>query len=183
LKTLEDGAVGFVSLLRRLGRFAAREVSDDVGVDTHERHPENGLSLSVCLSTSAAWEMPRAARRRSLPVGSTFAACESVHAGAGRSGLVPLNDGFRHEAFLYADHSEFLAGTAAFTGDAVTAGEPILVVVDGARSPRCEPSWMVMPSGCSSPTWRQWDVTRPASSRRGRPSSTSTAPTVNAYGA
>jgi hypothetical protein len=50
LKTLEDGAVGFVSLVRRLGRFAAGEVSDDVGVDTHGRHPENGLSLTLCLS-------------------------------------------------------------------------------------------------------------------------------------
>jgi hypothetical protein len=53
LKTLEDGAVGFVSLLRRLGRFAAREVSDDVGVDTHERHPENGLSLCLSLHISS----------------------------------------------------------------------------------------------------------------------------------
>jgi MEDS: MEthanogen/methylotroph, DcmR Sensory domain len=52
---------------------------------------------------------------------------------AGRSGSVALNDGFRHEAFLYADHSEFLAGTAAFTRDAVTAGEPILAVVDAAK--------------------------------------------------
>jgi anti-sigma regulatory factor (Ser/Thr protein kinase) len=56
-----------------------------------------------------------------------------VHAGPGRSGLVALNDGFRHEAFLYADHSEFLAGTAAFIGGAVAAGEPILVVVDAAK--------------------------------------------------
>ena len=77
--------------------------------------------------------MPRAPRRRSLSVGSTFEVCGSVHAGAGRSGLVALNDGFRHEAFLYADHSELLAGMATFIGDAVASGEPILVVVDGAK--------------------------------------------------
>jgi anti-sigma regulatory factor (Ser/Thr protein kinase) len=36
---------------------------------------------------------------------------------------------FRHEAFLYGDVDEFLAGTTAFVRDAVTAGEPVLVAL------------------------------------------------------
>jgi anti-sigma regulatory factor (Ser/Thr protein kinase) len=43
-------------------------------------------------------------------------------------------NGLRHEAFLYADERDFLAGTAAFIHDAVSAGQPILVAVDAAKS-------------------------------------------------
>jgi anti-sigma regulatory factor (Ser/Thr protein kinase) len=46
---------------------------------------------------------------------------------------VPSDNGFRHEAFLYADGGDFLAGTLAFVRDAVAAGEPILVVVAAAK--------------------------------------------------
>jgi anti-sigma regulatory factor (Ser/Thr protein kinase) len=62
-----------------------------------------------------------------------FNACEIGAGSVSRSGLVASNDGFRHEAFLYADDSEFLAGAAAFVRDAVVAGEPIMVVVDAAK--------------------------------------------------
>jgi anti-sigma regulatory factor (Ser/Thr protein kinase) len=44
------------------------------------------------------------------------------------------HDGFRHEAFLYVDQRDFLAGAAAFIQAAVSAGEPILVAVDAAKS-------------------------------------------------
>ncbi len=43
-------------------------------------------------------------------------------------------DGLRHEAFLYADQREFLAGAAAFIHAAVSAGQPILVAVDAAKA-------------------------------------------------
>jgi anti-sigma regulatory factor (Ser/Thr protein kinase) len=46
---------------------------------------------------------------------------------------VALDDGFRHEAFLYADEGEFLAGTLAFIRGALAEGQPILVVVDAAK--------------------------------------------------
>lgn len=52
---------------------------------------------------------------------------------AGRSQSVAVDDGFRHEAFLYASEGDFLAGTAAFIRDAVAAGEPILVAVAAAK--------------------------------------------------
>ena len=52
---------------------------------------------------------------------------------AGRSGLVALDGGFCHEAFLYVDEGDFLAGTAAFIRDAVAAGEPILVAIDATK--------------------------------------------------
>jgi anti-sigma regulatory factor (Ser/Thr protein kinase) len=51
----------------------------------------------------------------------------------GRSQSVALDGGFRHEAFLYVDEGDFLAGTAAFIRDAVAAGEPILVAVDAIK--------------------------------------------------
>ncbi len=37
--------------------------------------------------------------------------------------------GFRHEAFLYADEDEFVAGTAGFVREGLDAGEPVLVAV------------------------------------------------------
>lgn len=40
---------------------------------------------------------------------------------------------FRHEAFLYRDHSEFMAGAAAFMLEAVAAEEPMLIVVDSLK--------------------------------------------------
>jgi anti-sigma regulatory factor (Ser/Thr protein kinase) len=44
------------------------------------------------------------------------------------------HDGLRHEAFLYADERDYLAGAAAFIHAAVSAGEPILIAVDAAKS-------------------------------------------------
>jgi anti-sigma regulatory factor (Ser/Thr protein kinase) len=44
------------------------------------------------------------------------------------------HDGFRHEAFLYADERDFLVGAAAFIQAAVSAGQPILVAVDAAKT-------------------------------------------------
>ena len=40
---------------------------------------------------------------------------------------------FRHEAFLYADESEFLDGTVAFVHAGLDAGEPVMVVLDAAK--------------------------------------------------
>ncbi len=40
---------------------------------------------------------------------------------------------FRHEAFFYDSERQFLDGTTAFIGDAVAAGEPILVVVSSRK--------------------------------------------------
>jgi anti-sigma regulatory factor (Ser/Thr protein kinase) len=42
-------------------------------------------------------------------------------------------EGFRHEALLYAGDQEFLAGTAAFIRDGLSADEAILVVVSAAK--------------------------------------------------
>lgn len=42
-------------------------------------------------------------------------------------------EAFRHEALLYAGQREFLARTSSFIRDALTAGEPILVVVSAAK--------------------------------------------------
>lgn len=39
-----------------------------------------------------------------------------------------LDERFRHEALLYADWSEFLAGTVPFIKDGLAKGEPVLVV-------------------------------------------------------
>ena len=43
---------------------------------------------------------------------------------------------FRHEALLYDGEPEFVAATAAFSRDAVAAGEPILVVVSARKIDR-----------------------------------------------
>jgi anti-sigma regulatory factor (Ser/Thr protein kinase) len=40
---------------------------------------------------------------------------------------------YRHEAFFYADHGEFMAGTVGFIRDAVAAEEPILVVLEARK--------------------------------------------------
>jgi anti-sigma regulatory factor (Ser/Thr protein kinase) len=45
----------------------------------------------------------------------------------------PLGPAFRHEALLYADHREFLAGTVPFIHDGLARDEPTLVVVDSAK--------------------------------------------------
>ncbi|MBO0689573.1 MAG: MEDS domain-containing protein [Candidatus Dormibacteraeota bacterium] len=42
--------------------------------------------------------------------------------------------GFRHEAFLYESREEFLARTAAFIREGLSAGEPVLVAVDAEKS-------------------------------------------------
>jgi anti-sigma regulatory factor (Ser/Thr protein kinase) len=42
-------------------------------------------------------------------------------------------EGFRHEAFLYADDAEYLAGTVPFIEDGIAAGEPVLVAVPADR--------------------------------------------------
>ncbi len=49
------------------------------------------------------------------------------------SSISPAAEGFRHEALLYAGDDEFVDNAAGFIGDSVDAGEPILVVVDGAK--------------------------------------------------
>jgi hypothetical protein len=41
--------------------------------------------------------------------------------------------GYRHEAFLYSGLSEFLSGTLSFIRRAVSAGDPVLVVVSAAK--------------------------------------------------
>jgi anti-sigma regulatory factor (Ser/Thr protein kinase) len=41
--------------------------------------------------------------------------------------------GYRHEAFLYSGMAEFLSGTLSFARRAVSAGDPILVMVSGAK--------------------------------------------------
>ncbi len=41
--------------------------------------------------------------------------------------------GYRHEAFLYSGMTEFLAGTTSFIRRAVSAGDPVLVIVSGPR--------------------------------------------------
>lgn len=41
---------------------------------------------------------------------------------------------FRHEALLYAGHDQFLAGTTAFVGSALEAGEAVLVAVIEPRA-------------------------------------------------
>jgi hypothetical protein len=43
---------------------------------------------------------------------------------------------FEHEAFLYADGEEFLAGVVPFLREGVAAGEPALVVVDADKIDR-----------------------------------------------
>jgi anti-sigma regulatory factor (Ser/Thr protein kinase) len=43
-------------------------------------------------------------------------------------------NGLRHEAFVYADQRDFLAGASAFIHDAVSADQPVLVAVDAAKS-------------------------------------------------
>ena len=40
---------------------------------------------------------------------------------------------YRHEAFFYASQDEFTAGTLPFVRDAVSADEPVLVVLDSAK--------------------------------------------------
>jgi anti-sigma regulatory factor (Ser/Thr protein kinase) len=40
---------------------------------------------------------------------------------------------YRHEAFLYSGMAEFLAGTMSFIRRAISAGDPILVVVSGPK--------------------------------------------------
>ena len=44
------------------------------------------------------------------------------------------HDDFHHEALLYADEDEFLAGTVPFVRDGVWAGEPVLVAVRPDRA-------------------------------------------------
>jgi anti-sigma regulatory factor (Ser/Thr protein kinase) len=41
--------------------------------------------------------------------------------------------GYRHEAFLYSGQPEFLSGTLSFIRRAVSAGDPVLVVVSAAK--------------------------------------------------
>jgi hypothetical protein len=50
----------------------------------------------------------------------------------------PSGDGgaFHHEAFLYEGAEEFLAGTAAFVREGLSAGEPVLVAVDATSAAR-----------------------------------------------
>ena len=48
--------------------------------------------------------------------------------------LSNAGDGFHHEALLYADADEFLAGTVPFVRDGVWAGEPVLVAVGSDRA-------------------------------------------------
>jgi anti-sigma regulatory factor (Ser/Thr protein kinase) len=44
-----------------------------------------------------------------------------------------VGGGYRHEAFLYSGSHEFLSGTLPFIRRAVSAGDPILVVVSGEK--------------------------------------------------
>ena len=41
--------------------------------------------------------------------------------------------GYRHEAFLYSGLPEFVSGTLSFIRRAVSAGDPVLVVVSAAK--------------------------------------------------
>jgi anti-sigma regulatory factor (Ser/Thr protein kinase) len=47
--------------------------------------------------------------------------------------LAPVDDGFCHEAFLYAGENEFVAGASSFLRDAVRAAEPVLAVVSSPK--------------------------------------------------
>ena len=47
--------------------------------------------------------------------------------------LVAARDGFRHEALLYADEEEFLAGTSSFLRDGLEHDEPALVVLGAGK--------------------------------------------------
>jgi anti-sigma regulatory factor (Ser/Thr protein kinase) len=40
---------------------------------------------------------------------------------------------YRHEAFLYAGHDEFMAGVVPFVRDGAASGEPVLVVLDADK--------------------------------------------------
>jgi anti-sigma regulatory factor (Ser/Thr protein kinase) len=44
--------------------------------------------------------------------------------------LAETHEGFRHEAFFYADEDEFLAGTSSFVRDGLDSDEPVLVVLN-----------------------------------------------------
>lgn len=45
------------------------------------------------------------------------------------SGKTNSQEGYRHEAFLYTGHDEFMAGVLAFVREGMAAREPVLVVV------------------------------------------------------
>jgi anti-sigma regulatory factor (Ser/Thr protein kinase) len=45
-----------------------------------------------------------------------------------------MAQGFRHEALLYADGDEYLAGTIPFIREGLEAGEPVLIAVPGERA-------------------------------------------------
>lgn len=47
-------------------------------------------------------------------------------------------DPFRHEAFIYRGHEEFVDGLASFIREGLAAGEPTLVVVNAAKIPVLE---------------------------------------------
>src|SRR4029077_9099367 len=48
-------------------------------------------------------------------------------------GADPRLHGFRHEAMLYADFDEFLAGTVRFLRDAAEANDPVVVVLSAPK--------------------------------------------------
>jgi anti-sigma regulatory factor (Ser/Thr protein kinase) len=77
---------------------------------------------------------------------------------------------FRHEALLYRNEDEFLAGTVPFVRDAVAAGEPVLVALSADKAERIEAElngeaegvqFADMPSlgrnpACIIPAWRDF---------------------------
>ena len=52
---------------------------------------------------------------------------------AGALSLTGRPQPFSHEALFYADHDEFLAGTAAFVRDGLASDEPVLVVLSAPK--------------------------------------------------
>jgi anti-sigma regulatory factor (Ser/Thr protein kinase) len=50
-----------------------------------------------------------------------------------REALAGTVGAYRHEAFLYSGMSEFISGTTSFISRAISAGDPILVVVSGPK--------------------------------------------------
>jgi anti-sigma regulatory factor (Ser/Thr protein kinase) len=81
------------------------------------------------LTRKSGIEAHRIVAQSEIPNNDQFLLCP------GREGEeVMARSGFRHEALIYADAEEFLAGTVPFLRGALEAGEPALVAVSQART-------------------------------------------------
>ncbi len=99
----------------------------------------------------------------------------------------PPEQAFRHEALLYAGEDEFVAATLPFIGEALAAGDPVLVIVDerkvarlrselagdaagvqfadmaevGANPARIIPAWRQFLEARAEPGRRVWGIGEP----------------------